>query len=146
MTIRVTQHTRRKDGGKCCMCPDPINAGEPYRQLIAIQSEAFEKGFARRLAHEFCVNRRTHNSMWEPTTPAVIADRVNRRLEYIRERYMVPAWYGRHVTIKPRTPLHAVRHGTVVGGGSYVEVKVDDGTRGFYHPGDLDWPKEEAHA
>ena len=133
--ITVREYTRRKPGAECCACRLPIEPGEQYREMIGIRSEAFERDYARRIAHRTCV---FYLDGWEVTTEAVRATRANEALEYIRDRYKVPAFYGRPVTIN--VGHFAGQKGRVIGGGPHIEVRPDGSKRGgFYHPRDLGW-------
>ena len=116
--IKVSEYTWRKSGSaECPVCSSPISLGDQYREMIGVNVDIWDTDFVRRVAHVDCVLDREE---WEVTTESVIASRADSRLDYIRTRYKVPAWYGRRVLIN--VGLFAGKHGTVVDGGITAKV------------------------
>ncbi len=66
MTFRVVELTRRAKSGfiRCASCGLSIEGGDRYRELVAVQSEAFEGDFVRSLCHVECV---AHDPVWSVT-------------------------------------------------------------------------------
>ena len=66
--IRVTEHTRRKAGGRCCKCPFPIEPGERYRQLVQVgETDIWAKPFGRWDAHVHCAKVGDDAECWALT-------------------------------------------------------------------------------
>lgn len=86
MSIRVTAHTRRKSGGPSCRtCGGRIEAGERYRQLIAIREDWADRSYARMVAHEACAGEgweltvdRTRRLAEKAATDRLLVDTFNR--------------------------------------------------------------------
>jgi len=116
--IRVTEHTcRRATGRMCSDCGGEILIGDSYREMTAVQSEAFSEPFVRLLAHDFCA--RLRGDSWAVTTPALLHQRAVDSLAYIRQRY--------GLDVRPAQRCIALgQAGTIDGGdGKYLQVRLD---------------------
>lgn len=67
--IRCIQHTRRRSGGRCCICDLPYRVGEIYRELVAINEEWHDGSFYRRTVHNACLSTETQHE-WFALTQA----------------------------------------------------------------------------
>lgn len=100
----------------CCSCKGTIAVGDRYRELIAVQSDAFGRSFTRMVAHDECVSMRPE---WEVTTRTVLHRRWVRSLDFVRSRY--------GIEVRPGDRCVALgKPGKVLGGeGKYLRVLLD---------------------
>jgi len=129
--IRVTARTRRRpSAATCCECAAPIDVGDSYRELVAVQEDdSFNKSFARLVAHEWCV---WSDPCWTVTTQAELHRRAVESLTFVRQRYGLDARPGQRC-------LALGEPGAVVeGDGKYVCVRLDGRRHAMpYHPRDV---------
>ncbi len=130
--IRVTEHTRR-EGAKpldCCSCGTHIGPGDRYRSLVGMDTDIWDRGFVRHVAHVCCV---IGHEGWElrddKRRPTL--DVGDPACAYVRERYGLMVERGSRVVANGRP-------GRVLGGTHHVWVH-RDGERhpGPYHPDDV---------
>lgn len=129
--IRVTDHTRREGSTvlKCRSCKFPIRTGHRYREIVGMNTDIWDKGFVRLVAHAACVEG---EEGWE------LRDDSRRLKEYgdptcayVREHYGLQVERGSRV-IANGLP------GRVLGGTHHVWVHRDGEKHpGPYHPSDV---------
>lgn len=148
--IKVSEYTWRKSGSsKCYVCSSPILPDGQYREMISVNVDIWDTDFVKRVAHINCVS---DHEEWEVTTDLALASSVNGKLNYIRTRYEVPAWYhhtvminvgplmGRYGFIVSGGNLSVEKYGTFTDDANYIEVRVDgEQHANSYHPRDLGW-------
>lgn len=125
MSARVTEHTRTRGEGRCRACKGPIRPGERYRQLVAINEEAFDGDYVRETAHTACVSG---SEWWELRDSEAPASR-NETLTWVRSQYGEGYRVGAACTVNGKAAhVYNGRHG-------YVGVKFPgDRHERLYHP------------
>ena len=96
--IRVTEHTRRKPGAKCCICRLGISPNDRYRQLVQVgETDIWDSPFGRWMAHVDCALGSEEADSWELTT-----DRRTRRVREDRMKLRaVATWNETNSGITP---------------------------------------------
>jgi hypothetical protein len=92
--IRVTEHTRRKDGGaECAECSGPIEPGERYRKMVQVgETEFWIRPFGCWLAHVACAEAGEYADQWQETVQRDRKAAAERR----HARYLVDHWNDLH--------------------------------------------------
>lgn len=128
--IRVTARTRRRPStATCCECGAPIAVGDSYRELVAVQSDAFDRPFVRLVAHEWCVSS---DPCWTVTTRTELHRRAVESLAFVRQRY------GLDVRPGQRCVALGEPGAVVEGDGKYLRVLLDGRRHALpYHPRDV---------
>lgn len=128
--IRVLARTRRRAStATCSSCGGSIATGDSYRELVAVQSDAFDHAFVRLLAHEWCVSS---DPCWTITTRTEQHRRAVKSLAFVRDRYGLDVRPGQRCTALGEP-------GAVVeGDGKYLRVRLDGRRHALpYHPRDV---------
>lgn len=131
--IRVTEHTRREGSAvlTCSMCKFAIRPGNRYRSLVGMDSDIWDRGFVRFVAHPWCAEGQEGWELRDDLRRPRTRDYGDPTCAYVRDTYGLDVRRGSRV-IANGLP------GRVLGGTNHVWVHRDGEKHpGPYHPSDV---------